>query len=664
MKPGWRIATVGITIVALFGILVLRMWFLQVTDIEDSLEVAASQRVSIVSIEPPRGDIFDRDGTEIMAGTVASLRVVVDRKLVPLEREEGLIQNLSALLGIRAADIRQDFIDHGSGARFPVGDPVTQSTAVFVLENIERFPGVAIEPVPERVYPLGVSAAHIVGYIGAPGVEDLDRLGIDPNDRVGKFGVERSYDRLLRGTPGRITYSVNARGEILGIIDETAPRPGGSVVTTIDMDLQRFVEDTLAKAMSLAAVSGEENVLRAAAVVIDPRDGSILAMASIPAFDPTVFSDGQITIAEWETFNENGALNNFAIQGQYPAGSAFKPIVYALALEQGISPIVEEEYRDIIDQEARPFSFFSDGELLFTNTPPLRDWKDGGHGFVDLSKSLIESVNTYYWSVALAIWQERDIAWSENLLQEWARDLGFGDRTGVDLPFEAPGLVPDREWFQEKQQAGSPLVRSEGGWSGGDLMNIATGQGALTVTPLQMAVAYSALLNGGTVWEPRVVVEVVDSENNVIFTNLPSAARTVEISPNTVAALKRDLHGVVTARRDPNDPYSGDGTARRAFERFCGQDVADADCASLREVGGKTGTAEILQATEEGDIEDVDTAWFVGGAPLSAPQFVVAVVIDQGGSGGQVAAPAARRILQYLLGEQPDALRAGDDTER
>ncbi|MEX1208611.1 MAG: penicillin-binding transpeptidase domain-containing protein [Acidimicrobiia bacterium] len=654
MKPAWRIATVGVALSALLGILVLRMWFLQVTDVEASLDVAASQRISIVSIEPPRGDIFDRDGTEIMAGTVATLRIVVDRKLIPLEREEGLIQNLSALLGIPAAEIRQEFVDRGSGARFPVSDGIGESTAVFVLENIERFPGVAIEPVPFRVYPLGETAAHIIGYIGAPGPDDLGRVGIDPNDRVGRFGVERSYDGLLRGTPGQITYSVNARGEILGVLEETAPRPGGSVVTTIDLDVQRFVEDTLLKAMALAAASGEDQVKRAAAVIIDPRDGSIIAMASVPAFNPIIFSDGQLTEAEWLTLRQEEVFNNYAMQGNYPPGSSFKAIVYALALENQISPIVEEEYRDIVDQTEDPFAFFSDGELLFTNTPPLNDWKDGGHGFVGLSSSLIESVNTYYWSIALAIWQGRDIAWPENLLQDWARSLGFGARTGIDLPFEGTGRVPDREWFQSLQAEGSGLVRSEGGWSGGDLMNIATGQGALVVTPLQMAVAYAALLNGGTVWEPRVVSTVVDSDNNVLFTNPPSVARKITIGADTVAALKRDLNGVVTAQN---------GTARRAFEGFCSGDVPDSECAPLREVGGKTGTAEIVQATEEG-VTAVDTAWFVGGAPLSDPQFIVAVVIEQGGSGGQVAAPAARRILQYLMGEQPDPLRAGDDTER
>ncbi|MEX0826010.1 MAG: penicillin-binding transpeptidase domain-containing protein [Acidimicrobiia bacterium] len=653
MRPAWRIATVGVALSALLGILVLRMWFLQVTDVEASLDVAASQRISIVSIEPPRGDIFDRDGTEIMAGTVATLRIVVDRKLIPLEREEGLIQNLSALLGIPAAEIRQEFVDRGSGARFPVSDGIGQSTAVFVLENIERFPGVAIEPVPFRVYPLGETAAHIIGYIGAPGPDDLGRVGIEPNDRVGRFGVERSYDSLLRGTPGQITYSVNARGEILGVLEETAPRPGGSVVTTIDLDVQRFVEDTLLKAMALAAASGED-VKRAAAVIIDPRDGSIIAMASVPAFNPIIFSDGQLTESEWLDLRQEEVFNNYAMQGNYPPGSSFKAIVYALALEKLISPIVEEEYRDVVDQTEDPFAFFSDGELLFTNTPPLNDWKDGGHGFVGLSSSLIESVNTYYWSIALAIWQGRDIAWSENLLQDWARDLGFGARTEIDLPFEGTGRVPDREWFQDLQAAGSELVRSEGGWSGGDLMNIATGQGALVVTPLQMAVAYAALLNGGTVWEPRVVSTVVDSDNEVLFTNPPSVARKITIGADTVAALKRDLNGVVTAQN---------GTARRAFEGFCSGDVPDSECAPLREVGGKTGTAEIVQATEDG-VTAVDTAWFVGGAPLSDPQFIVAVVIEQGGSGGQVAAPAARRILQYLMGEQPDPLRAGDDTER
>ncbi|MEE8498835.1 MAG: penicillin-binding transpeptidase domain-containing protein, partial [Acidimicrobiia bacterium] len=468
-----------------------------------------------------------------------------------------------------------------------------------------------------------------------------------------------SYDRLLRGTPGQIIYRVNAKGEILGVLEERPPQPGGSVITTIDLDTQRFVEDTLISGVLLARqeeeprLTEEQEIFRGAAVVIDVTDGSIIAMASVPAFDPSIFSDGRLSQDEWEGLAEKAVFNNFAIQGLFPPGSSFKVIVSALARQRRISPVLEEEYEDIVDQEADPTAFFSDGELLFPNTPPLNDWKDGGHGLVDLSESLAQSVNSYYWSIALRIWRLRDVEWPENLLQDFARRLSFGDRTGIDLPFEQPGLVPDREWFQLNQQNQTGLVRSEGGWSGGDLMNIATGQGALSVTPLQMAVAYAALVNGGTVWEPRVVDSVRDSENNLLFTNVPSAADKIDFRPGLVEALKADLNRVVNSET---------GTAKKAFEGFCDDDVPDAECAALQEVGGKTGTAEIRQATDQ--VEAIDTAWFVGAAPLSDPRWVVAVVIDQGGSGGRVAAPTARRIFQFLMGENPDPVRAGSESER
>ncbi|HEX5630145.1 MAG TPA: penicillin-binding transpeptidase domain-containing protein, partial [Acidimicrobiia bacterium] len=298
------------------------------------------------------------------------------------------------------------------------------------------------------------------------------------------------------------------------------------------------------------------------------------------------------------------------------------------------------------------------------------------------------SCNLYYWSLALEIWQNRGVLWPEDLLQQWAADLGLGSRTGIDLPFEQAGLIPDREWFQFHQQAQDGVVRPEGGWAGGDVMNIATGQGALTVTPLQMAVAYGALVNGGTVWQPRVASSVRDSENNIVFINPPSTLRKVDLSPETVAQIKIDLNGVV------NSPT---GTARVAFSGFC-DDEPDAECAALQEVGGKTGTAEIVQEVEATDPEDIpepnqdpddfilrqntgqgdeyfaprievatpaiSTAWFVGAAPLSNPEWVVAVVVDQGGSGGRIAAPTARRIFQFLMGEDPDPLRPGTDTER
>jgi penicillin-binding protein 2 len=652
MKFGWRLVVIGGITAGFFGVLLLRLWFLQVTDIQASLDVAFEQRIRIVEIEAPRGDIFDSEGKELLAGTVATLRVMVDRKLVDEESEEFLIRNLSALLAIPASEIRTEFDARGVGGRFPLGGTITQSTGIFVLENIEDFPGVTIEPVPFRTYPLVETAAHIVGYVGSPDDTDLERPDININDQVGKFGIEGSYDRLLRGTPGQITYRVNSAGEILGILEERPPQPGGSVITTIDLDLQRFVEDTLVSGVLLARQSEDRPVFRAAAVVMDVTDGSIAALASVPAFDPSIFSDGRLSQNEWESLSEKAVFNNFAIQGLFPPASSFKTIVNALARQEQISPILEEEYEDTVDQTQDPTLFFSDGELLFPNTPPLNDWKDGGHGLVNLTESLAQSVNSYYWSIALRIWRQRGVDWPEDVLQVFARRLGFGDRTGIDLPFEQPGLVPDREWFQFNQQEETGLVRLEGGWSGGDLMNIATGQGALTATPLQMAVAYSALVNGGTVWEPRVVDSVRSADNELLFTNVVSAADKIDFRPGVIEDLKFDLNAVV------NSPT---GTARQAFEGFC-DDEPDAECAALQDLGGKTGTAEIFQAIESD--EQIDTAWFVGAAPLSEPKWVVAVVIDQGGSGGKVAAPTARRILQYLLGERPDVVRAGADSER
>jgi penicillin-binding protein 2 len=641
VSRGWRLVSVGVVFTSLFAVLVLRLWYLQVSTLASALEVAEQQQIRVVTIEAPRGDILASNGFDLLAGTVAARRIVVDRKLVPEEREEELVNNLAALLGMPASAIWARFEEQGAGARFPVGDEISESTAVFALEHIEDFPGVVVEPVPVRIYPQGETAAHLVGYIGAPADEDLDRPEITARDRVGRFGIEKEYDWLLRGAPGTTTYRVNASGEVLGIIDEIAPEAGGTAITTIDLELQRFVERALLDGLSLSRRDGKEPI-RASAVVLDPRDGSVLAMASVPAYDPGLFSDGSISDEEWADLQEKTALNNFAIQGLYPPASAFKVVAYTLALERKIYPTVEQDlYADRLDPND-PTSFYADGDLQFPNTPELNDWKI--HGLVNIHTSLQVSSDNYYWGIALEIWDRAGLDWSENLLQDWARTLGFGAPTGIDLPFEQPGIVPDRDWFQYHQLNKTGLVRLEGPWSGGDLMNVAIGQGAMVCTPLQLANAYAALVNGGTLWRPRVVSEIRDSEGEVIFNNVASVVRVFDISDETVASLRADLHGVVAEQN---------GTAYAAF-----RDFGD----SLDQVGGKTGTAQIKVAVSE-DEQEINTAWFAGVAPLDDPQYVVTVVIDEGGSGGMIAAPTARAIFQYLMGEQVDAIRGGEETD-
>ena len=576
MSRGWRLVAVGVISASLLAVLVLRLWYLQVSTIASALETAEQQQIRVVTIEGPRGDIYARDGVSLLAGTVAARRIVVDRKLVPEEREEELVNNLSALLGMPASEIWARFEEEGAGARFALGDDVSETVAFYAQEHLEDFPGVVVEPVPVRIYPQGATAAHVIGYIGAPAEEDLLRPQITARDRVGRFGIEKQYDSLLRGTPGKTTYRVNANGEVLGIIDELAPVAGGTVITTIDLDLQRFVEGALYDGIGLSQRDGKEPV-RASAVVLDPSNGAVLALASVPAYDPSLFSTGSISDEQWARLEETAALNNFAIQGLYPPASAFKVVPYTLALEHEIWPTIEQDqYADFLDPND-PTSFYADGDLSFPNTPELNDWKV--HGLVNIHTSLQVSSDNYYWGIALEIWNRQGLDWDDNILQDWARTLGFGAPTEIDLPFEQSGIVPDAEWFQYHQLNKTGLVRLEGVWSGGDLMNTAIGQGAMVCTPLQLANAYAALVNGGTLWRPRVVAEIRDSSGEVVFTNLANVLRVFDISDETVASLRADLHGVVTWEK---------GTAYQAFLGF-----GD----SLDQVAGKTGTAQIRLAT-------------------------------------------------------------------
>jgi penicillin-binding protein 2 len=363
--------------------------------------------------------------------------------------------------------------------------------------------------------------------------------------------------------------------------------------------------------------------------VLDPRDGSVVAMASVPGYDPNIFVDG-VSQEEWDRLSSQAVFNNFAIQGNYAPASAFKAVAYVLALEEGIFPADASAQTD-------GGSYFCDGQLEFPFTDGsqqvFRDWLAEGHGAVDIHGGLHTSCDLYFWEIALSIWSNRirddgTGLYDEDLLQQWARKLGFDNETGVDLPFEQDGLIPDREWFERAQRESPGLVRA-GPWTGGDVMNAVVGQGSVLSTPLQLANAYAAIVNGGTLWKPRVVAAVSDQDGTIVTVNEPEALNEIALSPGTVAFFRRDLQEVANGAR---------GTARSAFADF-GENV--------ELVGGKTGTAEIIKGDTAA--EDVDTAVFVGVAPITSPEFVVVTLIERGGSGGRTAAPTARRVLQYLM---------------
>jgi penicillin-binding protein 2 len=643
VKPGWRLATLGAIFGALFAVLTLRLWYLQITEAAAFETQAERQQVRLVTAEPPRGEVLDSKG-RLLAGSRASLAVVIDGQLLPgdEERLDELIQSVASLLDLAPVEVRARINEAEQGELVPVKTDVEAATALFVMEHSEDFPGLRVERIPVRIYPEGETAAHVVGYIGRPSEADVEQPGVETNDVIGKFGIEKSYDVWLRGTPGLSKFQVDADGEILAVSGEQPPQPGGTVITTIDLDVQRVLEEALVDGMSLSRSLGEQPK-RASGVVLDATDGSVVAMASVPSFDPSIFIGG-LTQTEWAALQENGALNNFAIQGNYAPASTFKVVAYTMALEDGVYPQQDEDRPPL---GAHDDNYFCSGQLEFQfddGSPNVfNDWTPDGHGSVDLHRALEASCDLYYWEIALRVWRGRGDEFDEAQIQRWAERLGFGVASGIDLPFEQPGLVPDREWFERTQEETPGRVRAEGAWSGGDVMNVVIGQGAVTATPLQVANAYASLVNGGTVWEPRVVTEILGKDGEAVFENPAKASVELNLDPRTVSFLLEDLRRVVNGTT---------GTARSAFAAFGPK---------VELVGGKTGTAEVRKG-RNGE-PDVDTAWFVGVTPINNPRYVVAIVVEEGGSGGRVAAPTAAKVLRALLGENPGEITAGEEAD-
>lgn len=833
MTSGVRTSILGLVFAALLGVLVLRLWTMQVTDAEAYETRALHNQVRIVPTPAPRGDIFDANMVKL-AGTRSALAAVVDLALVENGELEMLSRNLAAFLDEDSASILDD-LENARGPQVTVARDLTEYQATFLAEHRETFPGVNIVPQPIRVYPLGEVGAHVLGYIGRPTAEDLERENVNGNTNVGKAGVEAFYDEQLLGTEGLVQYQVDAERKVLSLAAEEAPTAGGSLVLTIDIEAQAQLQQSLKDGLLLArsdemeqraselakqsiaerlveaqieaeeqarqdaiadastaeessatdpgvddddvvldpepvkvdpatvlaslypglpidsngvcvpvqrvtvplggdaSLSGvdprfirldsiadtdgtlfatftigqekftvkdnqsfastlqvlevqEDKVIlyhldkwcpvRAVGTVLDPTDGSVIAMASYPSYDPTAFVDG-LSDDQWAELSTVSAFQNFAVQGLYAPASTFKTVPYVLAMEENYYPmdrglgdkqLVDDEQEGLpsVPLTSDTDEYNCSGEFKFElndgTTQTKRDWLSRGHGGLDLHGALVESCDLYFWDIALRLWEERkdDSGLDkENLLQKYARDFGFGTASGIDLPFERDGLVPDRAWFQAEQSADSPRVRPDGPWVGGDLMDIAVGQGAMLTTPLQMANGYAAMVNGGTLFEPRVVSHIVDSEGNTIETLPTTIVREIDISPRTVQWLRADLQRVV------NDLGSADkygGTGKSAFYDSRGTNIFGE---GVETIGGKTGTGEVIKSPGSEAFREVDNAWFIGVAPINNPEFVISIVVERGGSGGRVAAPIARQVLQYLMNgpEGVTELRAGLDAD-
>jgi penicillin-binding protein 2 len=664
MKSAWRLGAVGFLFLTMFGILTLQLWRVQVVPAEDFAAQAEALQVRPVYTPAPRGQIVDRAGRQL-AGTRPALAAVVDGSLVPETAVDELVSLLAAFTGLSAAEVDEIVMDaRDRGDRRVIMSDLPDDKAVYLAEHREEFVGVSVIPVPQRTYPYGNLASGILGYIGRPDPVDIEE-GAKPTDILGKAGLEAQYDSELQGTEGQIKFRVDAFRTVLEVMGEDFPDPGNTLILELDIELQAVLENALREGLELARAEyneegcdpghkedGTEDTgcpVRAVGLVQNVNDGSIVAMASVPNFDPTIFVAG-LDQAAFDALPE-GALINFAVTGQYAPASTFKALTYVMAMEEAIAP----EGASSVEDEILCAGRLARAELGEGSQQVFQNWTRQDDGLQDIHDALMRSCNTYFWEITYALWDQYKNTDQENLLQDWARQVGFGDKTNIDLPTERKGLVPDRELFETWAADKDPRLDPSrldfaSPWFGGDLFQAAVGQGSMLSTPVQLATAYAALVNGGTVWQPRLVDEIRTEDGELVTENPPTVLNVVEdLSASTVRALRNDLRRVV------NDPR---GTAYSAFEGF-----GD----NLEQVGGKTGTAEVIKRREDDDgnviQEAVTTALFVGVAPVDNPEWVVVVIVERGGSGGAVAAPTARPVLQHLLDQPVTAVSLGEEAD-
>ena len=633
-----RLAFVGILIVGLFAALFTRAWYLQVLTNEELADKAFSNHVEIVVTEPTRGRILDRHGV-VLADNIRNGVITVNQSRYAPGQIEYVLEQLSQLLNIPVSIMNERLADqrtHPLAAKV-VATGLNEYGLLRVSE--QSLPGVEAKWAMSRVYPQNELGSHVIGYVGAMSQGQEDRLlqqGYLPSERVGKAGIEQIFEADLHGRPGQTELEVDSTGRVHRIVGQTKPEPGSDIYLTIDADLQAATESYLRQGLIAARKTVSEDsgffypAIGGAAVVMDLRNGDVLAMASHPTYDPNWLVGG-ITTLEYQSVFENpyapGALNNRAVQGLYSPGSVFKLVTALAGLESRlISP--RTAYYDV-GYFKIPDKYGCTGRCTFYNADkaPL--------GVVDLSSALTRSSDAYFYKVAHDLyWIRGEEQWA---IQDMAQLLGFGSQTGVQLPFEKSGRIGDGEvkkaLFEANPEAYNPygeIVQ----WRPGDNINTGIGQGFVSVTPIQIANAYAAFANGGTLFSPNIVESVVsrtETQFGAAVIDFEPRIQGLPEFPEGSGVVREGLHGVTSKARR--------GTAWRAFEDYD---------SSGYPIAGKTGTAQaegrnpVLQRKKE------DSAVFVAWAPRHDPRYVVAVVMEEAGFGGEAAAPVAKRIFEAL----------------
>jgi penicillin-binding protein 2 len=621
-----RVALLGALALIVFCALFFRLWALQVISGDRYLEDARNNQVRTFRLQAPRGSIVDRNGTVLVSNVPGTLVQVWPAALADIPRPQRVasLNRLARLLRLNPIQLRRKV------SKQERTDPLTPVVvkhavgdlkAAYLMEHQSEFPGVQITETSLRRYDQGPIAAQILGYVREISPQQLkqrEKDGFAPGDLLGQTGIEARYDSFLRGLPGVGRVSVDARGRVTSEREfSQLPESGDGVRLTLDADLQRAAEDALAFGIRLARENDEWAADGGALVAMNVNTGEILALASNPTFDPKIWS-GNVSPKQLERLanpRANHPTLNRAISGLYPPGSTFKPITALAAMQEAmLSP----------DEEVPCTGSMVVGEdkQRFANWNPYANYP------LTLRRALAESCDTYFYDVALRFYERRD-----SPLQRWARRMGFGGASGVDLGPEEPGLVPTPAWRRRHFESEIDKI-----WTPGQSVQLAIGQGDLLVTPLQMTRAYAMIANGGKLVEPHIVsaVEEPRSEGEtpvVLRPFRPKPARDIGIDPYRLQAVQEGLYQAT------HEPY---GTSQQVFRQF------------PVPVAGKTGTAEKFISLP-GFQGLRDQSWWCGYGPYNSPELAVCAVIENGGFGGTAAAPTALKVFEHYFDVEPNS---------
>lgn len=601
-----RLIFIGVVVFFCFALLISRFIWLQVIKHDDYMLLADENRIDVVPVVPNRGLIMDRNGV-ILARNYSAYTLEITPSKIKQDMDM-LIDNLAELVDIQPKHrkrFRKLLEDSKNFESVPIRTRLTDDEVARFIAQRFRFPGVDIQARLFRQYPQGDSASHVIGYIGRISQKDAelidereDAANYNGTDYIGKEGLEKSYENLLHGTTGFEQVEVSAGGRAVRTLSRTPPTSGKNLILSVDIELQKVVEEAF----------GER---RGALVAIEPETGDVLAFVSKPTYDPNLFVEG-IDQQSWNELNtsEDKPLLNRPLTGAYPPGSTYKPFMALAALELG---------------KRTPGQAIADPGYFTFGNHTFKDDKPGGHGMVDMYKSIVHSCDTYYYMLA------NDMG--VDAMHDFMKPFGFGQKTGIDLEHERSGLLPSTTW---KRKAFKKPAQQR--WVSGDTISLGIGQGQNTFTPLQMAHAMATLANNGIVMKPHLVKIIEDPKTKERELTVPKESFRIPLKQENIDIVKNAMVGVVK-----------EGTSARVF--------ANTEYQS----GGKTGTAQVvgLKRNEKYDAKrmaarHLDHSLYIAFAPSDKPKIAIAIIVENGGFGSEAAAPIVRKALDYyLLGKRP-----------